>query len=68
MNATPIDPADIRAGDLIRWQDGDEVEEWRSRFDFPPHKAWGQHYLIERPRVVIEMLPEDIARLDRDAL
>lgn len=50
MSKTPIDPKDIRKGDLIRWEDPEagEVEEWRSRFDHPPHRAWGQHYLLKR--------------------
>jgi hypothetical protein len=46
---TPIEPSEIRAGDLIRWEDGetDDADEFRAPYDYPPYKGWGKHFLIE---------------------
>lgn len=59
---TPIEPSDIRKGDLIRWEnDAREVaHEWRAnadrdRFDGPPDLGFGAHYLLDRPKPAVEL-------------
>jgi hypothetical protein len=58
----PIEPSEIRKGDLIRWESDvvdENAEEWRSRHDQPPYRAWGQHYLLDRPTAPAVELPTE---------
>ena len=58
----PIEPADIRAGDLIRceWKESDAAEEWRSPVDagstWDPAKV--DHFLLDRPTPPVELPTE----------
>jgi len=47
----PIDVADIRAGDLIRWEgECDSAREWRSASNATPWSTEaGQHYILTSP-------------------
>ena len=53
----PIDVADIRAGDLIRWEgECDSAREWRSASNATPWSTEaGQHYLLDRPEPAVEL-------------
>lgn len=63
---TPIDPADIRTGDLIRWERGEgsptqtfEAAEFRATFDGDGKRNWdGQHYLLDRPAPAVDLPTE----------
>ncbi|WP_332645080.1 hypothetical protein [Aeromicrobium sp.] len=56
----PIEPSEIRKGDLIRWESkhSEHAHEWRAQTD----RAWwadeGQHYLLNRPRPAVEFPSE----------
>ena len=58
----PIEPADIRAGDLIRceWKESDAAEEWRSPVD--AGSTWDpanvDHFLLDRPSPPVELPTE----------
>lgn len=46
----PIAIDDIRKGDLIRWEDGENAYEWRVQYDRSRYNATkGQHYILDRP-------------------
>lgn len=52
---TPIDPADIKAGDLIRWERdfpgaGYNALEVVASRDGQNISPYGQHYLLDRPK------------------
>ena len=53
----PIEVADIRAGDLIRWEgECDSAREWRSASNATPWSTEaGQHYLLDRPEPAVEL-------------
>lgn len=60
----PIEPSEIRKGDLIRFEyDGDPrevAEEWRAQDDADGFhfRAPGHHYLIDRPKPDVELPTE----------
>lgn len=62
----PIEPSEIKAGDLIRWENAaaEVAHEWRASHDgdeFEPHgERDGQHYLLERPEPAV-VLPTEHA-------
>lgn len=60
----PIDPADIRVGDLVRWESATRspgfptAHEWVAIADGDDWAGEGQHYLLERrPLVKIPQKP-----------
>lgn len=55
----PIEIADIREGDLIRWEHGESVHRWRARYDGESYlSSIGQHFLLERPTPPVKLPTE----------
>lgn len=59
---TPIEPSDIRAGDLLRfefssppWPGSTVAFEWRSQIDGEGYNGRGEHYLLGRSEPVVEL-------------
>lgn len=65
MSKTPIDPKDIRKGDLIRWEGdpslgsgGVKVAEYGAEYDGNSWTLSGQHYLLDRPKPPVDLPTE----------
>ena len=59
----PIEPADIRKGDLIRWEQepslvSEYAIEYRATEDGYFQSVTGQHYLLDRPSPPVELPTE----------
>lgn len=59
----PIEPADIRKGDLIRWEQepslvSEYAIEYRATEDGYFQSVTGQHYLLDRPTPPVELPTE----------
>jgi hypothetical protein len=55
----PIEPSEIRTGDLIRREIGDSAQEWRVGATWKaPWRPHGTYYLLDRPTPPVELPKE----------